>query len=299
MQCDGAIDHVLTRLTSTISSEDDLFAACGDARQYSDARIDRALIRLVGHTNETIAAAAAQALMSHGECVGILILRIMDGDRRAAAQLAQTHDSRAAQPLISMLRYQEWKRAAGALAMLGQPAVDPLVSSFRDGNTVYWREHLWPLKRIWQVSRRKLPIFLCSEHLTRCDTMNVGSTVPPWTHYVGCRICGRAWPLREVRELIVVLNRRSDSTEVADGQIVRMTWQPHKGLFDFDGIEIEHATDEDVERFDVRVRNDPDPFRRPRYRMMRCAVHSRCHLSENTLRILRSTFGPVVSVRGM
>jgi len=49
-----------------------------------------------------------------------------------------------------------------------------------------------------------------------------------------------------------------------------------------------------VERFAVQVGNDTDPFRRPRYRQMRCVVKPECNLSENTLRILDSVFGQVV-----
>jgi hypothetical protein len=64
-------------------------------------------------------------------------------------------------------------------------------------------------------------------------------------------------------------------------------------LFDCDWVEINQATDEDIERFAVQLGNDTDPLRRPRYREMRCLVGPECHLSENTLRILKNMFGQV------
>ena len=58
-------------------------------------------------------------------------------------------------------------------------------------------------------------------------------------------------------------------------------------------MEIIQATDEEVERFAVQVGNDTDPYREPRYEQMQCSVDPKCQLSENTLRILESIFGPV------
>jgi hypothetical protein len=44
----------------------------------------------------------------------------------------------------------------------------------------------------------------------------------------------------------------------------------------------------------MQVNNDTDPVRRRRYKTMPCTVSAQSNLSENTLRILRRTFGEVV-----
>jgi len=54
------------------------------------------------------------------------------------------------------------------------------------------------------------------------------------------------------------------------------------------------AEDEDVGRLSIQVGNDTDDFRQPHYKSMPCRVSPQCVLSENTLRILRSTFGEVM-----
>ena len=64
-------------------------------------------------------------------------------------------------------------------------------------------------------------------------------------------------------------------------------------MFDFDRVEIVQATNEEVERFVMRVGNDTDSFRKPRYEEMRCIVDSECQLSKNTFRILEHMFGRV------
>ena len=74
---------------------------------------------------------------------------------------------------------------------------------------------------------------------------------------------------------------------------LHINWLNRRTLFDFDKISILQATDQDVERFAMLIGNDTDEYRMPRYKTMHCAVASTCHLSENTLRILRHTFGQV------
>jgi hypothetical protein len=63
--------------------------------------------------------------------------------------------------------------------------------------------------------------------------------------------------------------------------------------FDFDKVEIVSATDEEVERFAVKVGNDTDPFRQPHYKTMRCLVAESCNLSKNSIRVLQQMFGEV------
>jgi len=63
--------------------------------------------------------------------------------------------------------------------------------------------------------------------------------------------------------------------------------------FDFDRVEIVDATDAGVERFAMAVGNETNEARQESFERMRCVVRPGCQLCENTLRILRSTFGKV------
>ena len=65
-------------------------------------------------------------------------------------------------------------------------------------------------------------------------------------------------------------------------------------VFDFDRVEVVRATDQEVELFVVQVRNDSDRYRQGRYGAMQCRVRSSAGLSENTMRVLKATFGKVV-----
>ncbi|MCP4397867.1 MAG: hypothetical protein GY801_11295, partial [bacterium] len=108
--------------------------------------------------------------------------------------------------------------------------------------------------------------------------------------YYGCRICGQS---REFLEgcVVAVLDSRMDIERVQQDSALRVNWLIRRALFDFDEVEIVRAGDEEVERFVVQVGNDTDDFRRPRYREMSCKIAPDCRLSENTFRILTSTFG--------
>ena len=75
--------------------------------------------------------------------------------------------------------------------------------------------------------------------------------------------------------------------------LLRINWLTHRSIFDFDRVELIRATDENIKRLAMRVGNDTDSFRRPRYKQMQSAIKPACQLSENTLRILQMTFGRV------
>lgn len=96
------------------------------------------------------------------------------------------------------------------------------------------------------------------------------------------------------RRIIAVL----DSTWAEESQrpsvdMLRVNWLRRRALFDFDQIEIIQATDQQVEELVTMVGNDTDSWRRSRYRQMRCFIDPDCKLTENTVRILRDTFGEV------
>lgn len=110
--------------------------------------------------------------------------------------------------------------------------------------------------------------------------------------YYGCRRCGRSRDLLDVR-CIAVLDRQMRTDQVQKNGDLRVNWLTHRSLFDFNGVEIIHATDEEVERLAVQVGNDMDPMRQGIYKTMPCLIASDCKLSPNTLRILARTFGQI------
>ena len=132
--------------------------------------------------------------------------------------------------------------------------------------------------------------FVCPSCLTRYKAHKVLLESLDYLTYYGCRICGQSREGLEGR-LVAVLDSRMDSERVQQNGTWRVNWLVRRTLFDFDQVEIVQATDEDVERFVVQVGNDTDEFRRSRYREMACTIVPDCRLSENTLRILKSTFG--------
>ncbi len=95
-------------------------------------------------------------------------------------------------------------------------------------------------------------------------------------------------------EVVAVLDAGWPEEAQREGNdLLRVNWLQRQSLFDFDSVKIIQATDEEVERFAVQIGNDSDEWRCSGYRQMRCEIEPGCDLSENTLRLLRSTFGEV------
>lgn len=114
------------------------------------------------------------------------------------------------------------------------------------------------------------------------------------TKFYGCRICKQSQAFFEnIKRVIATLDNHMNVEHHEENGILCVNWLKRRSLFDFDEVEIIHATDEDVERFAVQVGNDNDPVRLTLYKKMRCKVASECNLTENTLRVLRNTFGQV------
>jgi hypothetical protein len=109
-----------------------------------------------------------------------------------------------------------------------------------------------------------------------------------------CRNCGQKEEFIDWAGPVEVVLDNQITTDLLEKQgILQINWLPRQAVFDFDRVSIIQATDEEVERFAVLVGNDTDENRQPKYKTMPCTISSSCHLSENTLRILRHTFGPV------
>lgn len=112
--------------------------------------------------------------------------------------------------------------------------------------------------------------------------------------YYACQACGQSRDFTEFEgRTIAVLDSQLETERVWQEDILRVNWLVRRELFSFDEVEVVMATDEEVERFAVQAGNDTNTLRRSRYPEMGCRISPGCHLTENTLRILKRTFGSV------
>jgi len=97
------------------------------------------------------------------------------------------------------------------------------------------------------------------------------------------------------RTVVAVLDAGwSGETDRVENGPVRVNWLARQSLFDFDRVEIVRASDKEVQQFVSQVSDDIDEWRRSGYRQMECVVGPDCQLSENSMKLLQSTFGEVV-----
>lgn len=136
----------------------------------------------------------------------------------------------------------------------------------------------------------RLDNLICPRCLSRFQAQSINLSWFENLTYYGCRLCHQSREYKQ-GQIFAVLNSRLNEELVERGGILHVNWLVRRTLFDFDAVAIARASDEAVERFAVQVGNDTDPFRRPRYRNMRCVVAANAKLSHNTLRVLRRTFG--------
>lgn len=134
---------------------------------------------------------------------------------------------------------------------------------------------------------------LCPFCLTRCvPTREYAITSTDRITEYSCRNCGQKEEFLDWAGPVEVVLDHQMTTDILETQgVLRINWLPRRALFDFDRVSILQATDEEVERFAILVGNDTDEYRKPHYKTMPCTASSTCSLSENTLRILRHTFG--------
>jgi hypothetical protein len=156
----------------------------------------------------------------------------------------------------------------------------------------------------------------CVDCLTSCGPHSIIRVFDVSMLYYGCRICGQSreffycpqgvvavldstWPENQPQrgglrhKTFSVADSPEIEEDTPDPGLLRVNWLARRGLFDFERVEIIQATDEDVERLAVQVGNDTDPIRQPHYAQMHCLIAPQCLLSENSLRVLRRTFGQV------
>jgi len=136
--------------------------------------------------------------------------------------------------------------------------------------------------------------YICPTCLLRFQIHRVKISSLNQIPYCGCRGCHQSQTFLHNKQVEAVLNAGMTDEWSENQRDIQVNWLARRSLFDFDAVQIIQATDEDVERFAVQVGNDTDAYRAERYGQMKCTVSSKVQLSENTLRILRKTFGEVV-----
>lgn len=135
---------------------------------------------------------------------------------------------------------------------------------------------------------------LCPACLQRCIAYHLELSLLEQLTYYGCRACGQSREFMATgRGVIALLDRQMTQKYVRQDGFLYINWLLLRQRFDFDQVYIQQATDEDVERFAIQVGNDTDPWQKPRYANMRCLVWPDAGLSENSLKILKRTFGQV------
>ncbi|MEM7345941.1 MAG: hypothetical protein AAF485_17010 [Chloroflexota bacterium] len=164
---------------------------------------------------------------------------------------------------------------------------------------------------------REITHLICPNCLVRFAEIEVKPTRFKSIEMYGCRACGQNKTFEVFTgEIICVLD--TNNVQLRKGKArswtmhrrvsvshqkpirwsedpVEINWFEQQRLFDFDKVHILRATDELVERFAMNIGNDTDAFRQANYPQIVCQINPANQLSENTLRILRKTFGEVIS----
>lgn len=203
--------------------------------------------------------------------------------------------------------------AGKKLVALGAEIVDPLMIELQRAKyelvthnlNGFIQNAIWVMTEIAQNKPNENRHLWCSRCMVHCQWHEavidfVITKSDSWEKihetftYYGCRICQNSRELFAFKgRMIAVLDNHMIEEQTETDQEMHLNWLKRRSVFDFDRVDIIQADDERVERFVVQVGNDTDPWRRPRYKEMLCQIDTHCHLSENTIRILKNTFGEV------
>ncbi len=122
----------------------------------------------------------------------------------------------------------------------------------------------------------------CRQDLTRFIE-HTFSTTP----YIACRKCANSVYATRIKHVVALVDQEAPALNF-DGEIAYINPLKQSGLFDFDSVKINRATDEEVVRFCIQVGNDPDVYRSQRKAF--CTIEHDNQFSANTLGVVRKTF---------
>lgn len=219
--------------------------------------------------------------------------------RRLQRLYRAKHKRMSIESWLAQLNADHWLErfiARQVLAYRGGEAVKPLNQEARAASGEQEVTAVWLLQSISMDTHARLAAekdnLLCAQCLIRCAELWIDL---PWQRditYYGCRRCGQSRRFIHCPHPVVAV---LDNTWLADmtqeTKWLRVNWFGLQIPFDFDSVEIINATDEDVERFAVRVSNHSDSTHQKRFKQIDCTVV--CPLSKNTLRVLDTTFGQI------
>jgi len=211
------------------------------------------------------------------------------------------HKRIAPEEWVKKLQHTHWLQrfvARHVLVYRAGVSVEALHQVVKNSSGATEETALWLLQSIGTETTLRLAPekekLMCPRCLTRCDQNWIDLAWRRDISFYGCRSCYQSRKfIYSPAEVVVVLDDTLRMAHWQQGQSTYINWAGHPMPFDFDRVEIISASDEEIERFAVRIGNDLDEFRRPRYSQMACTVSATCRLSTNSSGVLNTIFGQV------
>lgn len=204
--------------------------------------------------------------------------------------------------LVMSLQRVSWKErflSRQVIFWLGTELIPYLLPLLQNQSTELAKETTWLIREISKDSetrfQKNFQNAICTKCYTRFEKHFVDLPGPFNAYYYGCRTCKQnrnyiQWD----GKIIAVLDHAMDAEFVIRKQSLYVNWLWLNRLFDFDGVEIVQATEEEVERFIIQVRNDTDPGKQKQYKSMTCRIINRTALTQETINLLENVFGSVI-----
>ncbi|MEM7030494.1 MAG: hypothetical protein AAF629_13070 [Chloroflexota bacterium] len=205
--------------------------------------------------------------------------------------------------LIADLNHDQWKKrfvARHTLLHLGGEAIPGLLQLVHSKEIIQLRQTaVWVLRNIGLETSHRIANqaknLICLRCITHCKRHKVSLSRWETVSYYGCRSCHNS---REIIErpakIIALLDSSLTNAPQATATIFRINWFQQKMILDFDAVEIQQASDQDIETFLLEIQNRQVSSGRSDFKKMACYVSSECHLADNTINLLHHTFGQVV-----
>jgi HEAT repeat protein len=276
-------------------------AACLALGMLGDDGVALDLVRLVSSERSYTRRAAVEALgyIRYAPAVPVL-LRLLERPEpltQAAVALALSRigDESASGGLAACTESPDRHARAAACRALAAlhtiRGIDPLAHGLRDPAREVRKAAAESLRTLSAALEPRVPAMLCGTCLTRFAMRPAPGRLGAGLRMPVCRRCGKASEaIAGVPVVIAVL----DSDMEADRQLAPLALHVnclrHAELFDFDEVHVGRATEEEIERFCVRLGNDLDGQRRVRYRGMRAAVRPAAALSVRARHMLSDVF---------